>query len=108
MSAYLIVEFAVKDPDAYREKYAPLAGQTAKEHGGEVVAAGNWDVLYGDGSLGSGALVRFADREAALRWYNSPEYQQLLEVRSVAMDARFRVLDGLPVPTPTENERASE
>ena len=30
MSAYVIVEFTVKDPDVYREKYAPIAGQTAK------------------------------------------------------------------------------
>ena len=36
MSAYVIVEFTVKDPEIYREKYAPIAGQTAKEHGGEV------------------------------------------------------------------------
>ena len=30
MSAYVIVEFTVKDPDVYREKYAGNAGQTAK------------------------------------------------------------------------------
>jgi uncharacterized protein (DUF1330 family) len=106
MSTYLIVEFTVKDPDLYREKYAPIAGQTAKEHGGEVIAAGNWEVLHADGSLTSGALVRFADRETAVGWYHSPEYQQLIDVRNVAMDARFRVLDGLP--TPTKDEKESE
>jgi uncharacterized protein (DUF1330 family) len=101
VSAYLLVEFTVKDPEVYREKYAPVAGQTAKEHGGEVIAAGDWDVLHGDGSLTSGALVRFTDRETAIGWYNSPEYQQLIDVRGVAMDARFRVLDGLPAQTPS-------
>jgi uncharacterized protein (DUF1330 family) len=108
MSAYVIVEFTVKDPEIYREKYAPIAGQTAKEHGGEVTAAGNWEVLLGDGSLTSGVLVRFTDRETALSWYNSPEYQQLIEVRGVAMDVRFSLLDGLAAPTPTVDERASE
>lgn len=97
MSAYVIVEFTVKDPETYREKYAPVAGQTAKNHGGEVIAAGNWVSLHGDGSLSSGALVRFADREAAFGWYNSPEYQHLIAFRSVAMDARFSLLDGLPI-----------
>ncbi len=96
MSAYVIVEFTVKDLDVYREKYGRNAGQTAKEHGGEPLANGNWEVLHGDGSLTSGALVRFTDRETALKWYNSPEYQQLIDVRSVAMDARFSLLDGLP------------
>ncbi len=106
MSAYVIVEFTVKDPEIYREKYAPIAGQTAKEHGGEVIASGKWEVLHGDGSLTSGALVRFTDRETALGWYNSPEYQQLIGIRSVAMDAQFSLVDGLP--TPTEDERQSK
>src|SRR5271156_4111345 len=99
MSAYVVVEFTVKDPGVYREQYAPIAGQTAKAHGGEVIAAGNREVLHGDGSLTSGALVRFTDRETALGWYNSPEYQQLIYLRSVAMDARFSLLDGLPTLT---------
>ena len=106
MSAYVIVEFTVKDPDIYREKYARIAGQTAKEHGGEVLANSNWEFLDGDGSLTSGALVRFPDRETALRWYNSPEYQQLIEVRGIAMDVRFSLLDGLPTSTEAERESA--
>ncbi len=106
MSAYVIVEFTVKVPEMYREKYAAFAGKTAKEHGGEPLANSDWEVLHGDGSLTSGALMRFPDRETVLKWYNSPEYQQLIDVRSVAMDARFSLLDGLP--TPTEDERDSQ
>ena len=75
---------------------AANAGQTAKEYGGEVLANSNWEILHGDASLTSGALMRFPDHETAVRWYNSPEYQQLIDVRSVAMDARFSLLDGLP------------
>ena len=96
MSAYVVVEFTVKDPDLYRENYAGNAGKSAREHGGEPLANSNWEVLHGDGKLTSGALVRFPDRETALKWYNSPEYQQLIDVRSTAMDARFSLLDGLP------------
>ncbi len=106
MSAYVVAEFTVKDPDLYREKYGPKAGQTAKEHGGEALANSNWEILHGDGSLTSGALMRFPDREAVLRWYNSPEYQQLIDLRNVAMDARFSLLDGLPAPR--EDKRESE
>ena len=96
MSAYVVVEFTVKDPDVYREKYAPVAGKSAKECGGEPLANSNWELLHGDGSLTSGALVRFTDRETAIEWYNSPDYQKLIDVRSLAMDARFSLLDGLP------------
>ena len=107
MSAYVIVEFTVKDPDVYSEQYSAIAGQTAKEHGGEVIADSNWEVLDGDACSPQGAIVRFPDHETALKWYNSPEYQQLIDVRSVAMDARFSLLDGL-CATPTEDERKSE
>jgi uncharacterized protein (DUF1330 family) len=106
MSAYLIVEFTVKDPDLYREKYAANAGKTAKEYGAEALASSNWELLHGDGSLTSGALMRFPDHEAAIKWYHSPEYQQLIDVRGAAMDARFSVLDGLP--TPAQDKRESE
>ena len=75
MSAYVIVEFTVKDPDVYREKYAPNAGRTAKEYGGEALANSNWEILHGDGSLTSGALMRFPDHETVIKWYDSPEYQ---------------------------------
>ncbi len=105
MSAYVIAEFRVKDPDVYREKYAGNAGKTAKEYGAEALANSNWEILDGDPALSSGAIMRFPDRETALRWYNSPEYQQLIEVRGVAMDVRFSLLDGLP--TPAEGERES-
>jgi uncharacterized protein (DUF1330 family) len=96
MSAYVIVEFTVKDSDLYREQYAAKAGKTAKEHGGEALANSNWELLHGDGSLTSGALMWFPGHEAVIKWYNSPEYQQLIDVRGVAMDARFSLLDGLP------------
>jgi uncharacterized protein (DUF1330 family) len=106
MSAYVIAEFTVKDPDTYREKYAGNAGEAAKEYGAEVLANSNWEILHGDGSLTSGALMRFPNHETAIKWYNSPEYQQLIEVRGVAMDVRFSLLDGLPSPTEGERETA--
>ncbi len=104
MSAYVIVEFTVKDQDVYREKYGPNAGQTAKVFGGEVLANRNWEILHGDASLTSGALMRFPDRETAIKWYNSPEYQQLIEIRGVAMDARFSLVDGLATSTGAERQ----
>lgn len=104
MSAYVVVEFTVKDPDAYRQRYATPAGRTAMDHGAEVLAAGNWELLDGEAGLSSGVVVEFPDHEAALNWYNSPEYQQLIEARGVAMDARFRLLDGLPTPTTGESD----
>ena len=60
--------------------------------------------LDGAPMVSSGANVRFPDHEPALRWCNSSDYQQLIEVRGIAMDARFSLLDGLPRPTEGERE----
>jgi uncharacterized protein (DUF1330 family) len=106
MSAYVVVEFTVKDPDVYREKYAGNAGKAAKEYGAEVLANSNWEILDGEAGLSSGVIVKFPDHETALTWYNSPEYQQLIDVRAVAMDARFSLLDGLPTTTEDDGESA--
>jgi uncharacterized protein (DUF1330 family) len=106
MSAYVIVEFTVKDPDVYREKYAGNAGKTAQEYGAEILANSNWETLDGETGLSSGVIVQFPDHERALSWYDSPEYQQLIEARGLAMDARFSLLDSLP--TPREDEGGSE
>ena len=105
MSAYVIAEFTVKDPDVYRETYADNTGQTATEYAADILANRNWDILDGAPMLSSGVIVQFPNHETALRWYNSPEYQQLIEVRGIAMDVRFSLLDGLP--TSTEGERES-
>ena len=104
MSAYIIVEFTVKDPDVYRDQYRAMAGRTAKDHGGEVLANSNWEILHGDPMLSSATIMRFPDHEAAVSWYNSPEYQQLIGIRSVAMDARFSLVDGIGTPTQDEKE----
>ena len=96
MSAYLVVEFTVKDPDIYRDRHSAKAGQTAKHYGAVPVANGAWEILAGDPRFTSGAIMRFPDREAVLDWYHSPEYQALIEVRGAGMDARFSVVDGIP------------
>jgi uncharacterized protein (DUF1330 family) len=59
MSAYVTAEFTVKDPAVLREKYSPNAAQTVKEHGGEVLANANWEILHGDASLTSGHSCGF-------------------------------------------------
>ena len=105
MSAYVIVEFTVKDPDVYREKYAATLDRRPKSTEARFSPTVTGRSCMAMPSLSSGAIVRFPDHETALRWYNSPEYQQLIDVRGVAMDVRFSLLDGLP--TPTEGERES-
>lgn len=103
MSGY-VIECAVKDPDVSREKYPADAGQIATEYRAETLANSNWEVLDGAPMLSSGVILQFPDHETALRGHNSPEYQPLIGVRSIAMDARFSLLVGLPRSTEAERE----
>ena len=59
-----------------------------------MIAAGKWEVLHGDGSLSSGVLVRFTDRDTALGWYNSPQYQAALKIRLRSAKTRVVMLTG--------------
>ncbi len=66
MSACVIVEFTVEDPDVYREKYARDAGKSAKEYGAEILANSNWEILDGRFSLLDGLPTSTeAERESA-------------------------------------------
>jgi uncharacterized protein (DUF1330 family) len=91
MSAYVIVEVTQRDAQA-RERYSAAAAPTLKTFGGEFIATGNLDLLFGEPAFSRGAIIRFPDRDTALNWYNSPEYQALIDDRTQGMDCRFRLL----------------
>jgi uncharacterized protein (DUF1330 family) len=91
MSAYIVVELTLKDAEAlgrYRTDVAP----TLKRFGGEPLVGTPWQVLHGEAAYESGTILGFSDREAALAWYNSPEYQALRSVRDKAFNSRFRLI----------------
>lgn len=49
-------------------------------------------VLAGEPGRDMGMVIRFEDKDAALAWYNSPDYQALQDIRDVALDCRFRLV----------------
>lgn len=91
MTAYVVVELTVKDAAA-KDRYAAAAGPIVKAFGGEYLANGAWSVLAGEPAYANGVLVSFPDRETALAWYNSAEYQATFADRDQGLDCRFRLL----------------
>ena len=91
MSAYIVVELTVKNAEA-KDRYSAAAGPILKQFGGEFIAGGAWDVLTGEPAFKNGAIIRFADRETALAWYNSEGYQATLSDREIGIDCRFRLI----------------
>ncbi len=91
MSTYVIVEATVRDKEALG-RYGPQAIASIRQSGGEVLAFGPWELIFGEGAYHNGMIVRFADKDAAFSWYNSPTYQALLDIRNVALDCRIRLV----------------
>jgi uncharacterized protein (DUF1330 family) len=91
MSAYIVVEGTPRDKEALG-RYGSQATALIKEFGGEVLAFGPWELIFGEVAYQNGMIVRFADKDAALAWYDSPDYRALLDIRETALNCRFRLV----------------
>ena len=91
MSAYIVIELTLRDAAA-RDRYSAGSRPILQEFGGEVVAAGPWQVLHGEPGFVTGVLIAFKDRDTALAFYNAPAYQALTNDREAGFDSRFQVI----------------
>jgi uncharacterized protein (DUF1330 family) len=91
MSAYIVVEGTPLDKEALG-RYGPQATTSIKQFGGEVLVFGPWEMIVGEAAYKNGMIIRFADKDAALAWYNSPAYQALVDLRNTALDCRIRLV----------------
>jgi uncharacterized protein (DUF1330 family) len=84
MTTYLINHLRVPNatPKAANLEYLEKVEATFKPYGGRwLVLDGEVEVLEGAWP-GSVVLMEFPDRETARKWYVSPEYQQILHLRT--------------------------
>ncbi len=80
MSAYIIVSYDVADQAAY-EAYVPGVIPILAKHGAEVlVADSDAQSLEGQASQ-INVVIRFDSEEAAMAWYNDPEYAPVRQIR---------------------------
>ena len=74
VSAYVLVEVEVENPERYAE-YRPLAAESLAKHGGRfLVRGGKTEVLEGEWFRRI-VVLEFDSLEAAHAWYYSDEYQ---------------------------------
>jgi uncharacterized protein (DUF1330 family) len=91
VAAYLVIEGIPRDKEALG-RYGSQAIGLIQQFGGEVLAFGPWELIFGEGAYHNGMIVRFPDKDTALAWDNSPAYQALLDIRNAALDCRFRLV----------------
>jgi uncharacterized protein (DUF1330 family) len=96
MTAYVIADITVTNPDGYAP-YRPLAAQSIASHGGRFIARGGAvETLEGGWTPGRVVVIEFPSMESARRWYDSPEYQAALAIRMANSTGRVIITEGAP------------
>lgn len=95
MPALIIADVTVTDPEQMA-KYREWSTKAMQEHGAEVlVRGGEIEVLEGPWTPSRLVVLKFADREAAKRFYHSETYQHAKSLREHAGVMRMVVVDGV-------------
>ena len=95
MSAYVLVDMDVTDPERY-EDYKARAGPSVEQYGGTyIVRGGEWEVLEGERVPNRVVVLEFPDAEAARRWYTSSEYSAARAVRAGAATGSLILVEGV-------------
>ena len=96
MAAYLVVDTELTHPERY-EDYKRQAKPLAEQYGGEyLVRGGAMDVkesaLWNPKRM---VVVRFPSTEKAQAFYNSPEYQKILEISKESARRTVVLVEGM-------------
>ncbi|OOG74871.1 DUF1330 domain-containing protein [Algoriphagus sp. A40] len=92
MSAFVLVEVTIQDASLY-EEYKKLTPASVEAYGGKFVIRGNpVQVMEGVWNYDRLVLLEFPNKEIALEWYNSEEYQIARKIREKASSANFFIV----------------
>lgn len=95
MAAYLIAELKVHDDEEfgkYKEQVAPMV----EKYGGRyLVRGGAIFGLEGDSAPERMVVIEFPSMEKAREFYDSEEYQPVMELRLNSADSRLLLAEGL-------------
>lgn len=94
MSAYIVARITINDRARYAQYEAGFMDIFAA-HTGKLLAVDEQpQVLEGEWQCTRTVLAEFPDKDAALAWYRSDDYQSLAEHRFAASDGEIALLQG--------------
>ena len=94
MKGYIIANIDVRDPSAfeeYRQKVSPLI---ARFGGRYLVRGGKLNNLEGNLALKRLVVLEFPSLGEAQRFYDSPEYKPLLDLRAASTVSDVVIVEG--------------
>jgi uncharacterized protein (DUF1330 family) len=95
MTAFVIVEIEVHDPEVY-ENYKSLAPASIEAYGGRFIARGGaTESLEGEWAPERIVVLEFPSLERARQWWASPEYSDAKAIRMRAARTRMIATEGI-------------
>lgn len=95
MTAYVIVDIEVTDPEGY-EEYKKLSPPAVAAYGGKFVTrGGRTEVLEGDWVPNRLVILQFDSMEKAKAWLDSPEYSKAKSMRHRYARSNMVVVEGV-------------
>lgn len=95
MTAYIIAEVDVTDPETYKA-YTALVPASLARYGGRFLVRGGASVALEGESPKRIVVLEFDTSEAARRWYDSREYAEAKAMRGRAARSRLFIVEGAP------------
>jgi uncharacterized protein (DUF1330 family) len=95
MSAYVIAEVSITNPDVFAE-YRKGVPATIEKYGGRfVVRGGTVETKEGGWSPPRIVLIEFPSMDQARKWYHSAEYAGRLAMRLKSADTKLILVEGV-------------
>ena len=96
MTAYIIADIDVTNPEGYAP-YRAAAQKTIADYGGRFLARGGAvEKLEGDWKANRVVIIEFPSMDAARKWYHCAEYQEALKIRLANSKGYVILTEGVP------------
>jgi len=93
MAGYFVANYTITNQADYQQ-YLAAVGPILQAHGAEAVVVDRDSMLL-EGSAGEVTVVlKFATKAAAQAWYESPEYQAILHLRTDSSQGAGVIAEG--------------
>ena len=94
MSAYIIVQVEVTDPEGFA-RYRTMGPATLEAYGGKyIVRGGAMETLEGDWQPPRVVVIEFESVDQAKRWWDSDEYREARDLRQATSNTNMIVVEG--------------
>ena len=98
MSAYIVVEVDVKDPEGFAD-YRAMVPASLEGYGGKyLVRGGAVESLEGAWDPSRLVIIAFDSAEQAKRWWDSDEYREARNLRQATSETKMIVVEGYDEP----------